>query len=82
MISRLSRYLAAGLVLFAGFALSGCSGGNAGGETAAPPVQLVAQSFNEGCPLCHRTGSIADVSAVHSLAANSPKPTITGVTAA
>jgi OmcA/MtrC family decaheme c-type cytochrome len=39
----------------------------------------VAQSYSEGCALCHRSGSIADIAVVHSEEDNSPEGEITGV---
>ncbi len=67
-------------VLILALALFGCSGGTSGGERADAP--LVAQTFNEGCALCHRSGSIADVADVHADEDNSPQGEITGVTIA
>lgn len=76
MISRLSSFLAVGLALLLAFAMVGCSGGNSASE---PQEELVAQTYNEECSLCHRATSIADVEAVHNKASNSPQGEITGV---
>jgi len=62
--------------LFFAFTLAACSGGNSGSDEEEV---LVAQTFNEGCTLCHRAGSIADVEAVHSKESNSPQGEIIGV---
>ena len=77
MIRRLLRHPPVWLAFFFAFTLSACSGGNSGGQEAEV---LVAQTFNEGCKLCHKAGSIADVEAVHSKESNSPQGKITGVT--
>ena len=82
MKRRLLRCLAAGLALFIAFAFAGCSGGNstAGDTGDSGSGELVAQTFNEGCILCHSSGAIVDVEVAHSLESNSPKGEITGVT--
>ena len=64
-------------ILILALALYGCSGGNSGASEAAAP--LAAQTYNEGCALCHRATSIADVAVVHSTEDNSPEGEITGV---
>jgi OmcA/MtrC family decaheme c-type cytochrome len=58
-------------------ALAGCSGGNSGANEEAAP--LVAQTYDEGCALCHRAGSTVDVAVEHSSAAASLAGEITGV---
>lgn len=85
MKRRLLRCLAAGLALFIAFAFAGCSGGNstAGDTGGGGDGALVAQTFNEGCTLCHSSsGYYPDVAVAHSLESNSPQGQITGVTIA
>ena len=82
MKRRLVRCLAAGLALFIAFAFAGCSGGNstAGDTGGGGDGTLVAQTFNEGCTLCHSSGAIVDVAVAHSLESNGPQGQITAVT--
>ena len=82
MMRRLVRCLSVGLALFLAFAFVGCSGGNSGGDSGGGggDGELVAQTFNEGCILCHSSGAIVDVEVAHSLQTNSPQGQITGVT--
>ncbi len=77
MSSRPIRCTAIGITLALVFTVFGCSGGNSTAGEGAPV--LVAQSFNEKCALCHRSGSIADLAVVHSKDSNSPQGEITGV---
>lgn len=79
-----SSSMAATLSLLIALALFGCSGGNSGVDTpsgggGAPDPQPVAQTFNEGCALCHRQGSIVDLAVVHRNDITGPQGLITAV---
>lgn len=76
MSSRPIRITAVGLALILAVVSFGCSGGN---STTSEATILTAQSFDEQCALCHRSGSIADITEVHAKADNSPEGEITGV---
>jgi OmcA/MtrC family decaheme c-type cytochrome len=81
MIRRLKRCLSPGLFLLFAIALIGCSGGNSGSDAVTPKPEMVAQTYNEKCDLCHRPTSIADLAVVHSkgAAVSSPSGEITAV---
>ncbi len=77
MSSQPDRLKAVGLALIFAFALFGCSGSN---SSIRRRNQLTAQSFNEQCTLCHRSGSIADIEALHASESSASLSTeITGV---
>ncbi|MDX9785542.1 MAG: OmcA/MtrC family decaheme c-type cytochrome [Desulfobacterales bacterium] len=81
MIRRILRYLSPGLALLLVLCYIGCSGGNSKSDAVGEPEpELVAQTYNEKCALCHRPGSIADLAVVHSKEDNSPEGEITAVT--
>lgn len=81
MIRRLIPCLFPGLTLLLVFAFIGCSGGNSKSQAVGvEEPELVAQTFNEKCSLCHRPDSIADLAVVHSGDDNSPEGEITAVT--
>ena len=79
MSSRPIRFTLVGLALVVVFASWGCSGGNST-TGQSQETELTAQLYNEECALCHRSGSIADVEAVHAKEDNSPQGEITDVT--
>jgi OmcA/MtrC family decaheme c-type cytochrome len=81
MYKKHSCGIAATLALLVVLALSGCSGGNSGVDNAVEQP-LVAQTYSEGCVLCHKAGSIADVAVVHSNPTIGPKGQIDSVTIA
>ena len=79
MYKRLSYGIAATLALLVALALFGCSGGNSGDDSGGGEPPQVAQTYNEGCALCHQAGSIVDVAAEHRSAIIGPQGQITGV---
>ena len=79
MYNKHSYGIAATLALLVVLALSGCSGGNSGVDNAVEQP-LVAQTYSEGCVLCHKAGSIADVAVAHANTIIGPQGQITGVT--
>ena len=64
------------LALSAVLLLMGC--GSESGAIVEEP-ELVAQSYDENCSLCHSAGSIADVEPSHSLESNSPQISVLDV---
>lgn len=81
MIRRLVRCLSPGLALVLFLAFNGCSGGNSKSDAVGKKEpELVAQTYNEKCALCHRPTSIADLAVVHAKDDNSPEGKITAVT--
>jgi OmcA/MtrC family decaheme c-type cytochrome len=83
MIRILSRFIGTGFALVFALSLFGCGSDisdSASGQGEADPVELVLQTFSEGCRLCHDPGSIVDVDKEHSIETNSPAAEITGVT--
>ncbi len=79
MCKRLSYGIVGTLVLFVALALSGCSGGNSGADDGGGGQALEAQTFDEGCALCHRAASIADVAVSHASVDGSVQGEITAV---
>ena len=78
MYNKHSYGIAATLALLVALALFGCSGGNSGVDNAVEQP-LVAQTFSEGCVLCHQAGSIVDVAVVHANSTTGPQGEITAV---
>ena len=78
MMKACLNYLLAGLVLIFAFSLTGCKSESGGTVVAA---NLVAQTYDEGCAICHDSGKVADVVTVHSnaIATDSPFVSILAV---
>ncbi|MBU1168535.1 MAG: OmcA/MtrC family decaheme c-type cytochrome [Proteobacteria bacterium] len=77
MSSQQDRFKAVGIALVFALALFGCSGSN---SALDEETILTAQSFDENCALCHRSGSIADVAEIHGTeSSSSVNAKITGV---